>query len=136
MKGCLFCEIINGTKRSWDVYEDKFVKAFLDINPASEGHILVIPKKHYSTIFDINDKELQKLIIVVKKISLLCKKTFGVKAVNIISSNGKEAQQEIPHLHFHILPRREGDKLNFNYDPIKMDTKKLDDILFKLKQTG
>lgn len=108
MEDCIFCKIISSEIKSHTIYENQFVKAFLDINPWTEGHTLVIPKKHYENIFDIPEKELTEIILAVKKISLAYRKIFNCD-INLIQSNGKNAQQEVPHFHIHIVPRYEND---------------------------
>ncbi|MEK6895274.1 MAG: HIT family protein [Nanoarchaeota archaeon] len=125
MKNCLFCNVANNKEKSFGVYEDKFIKAFLDINPASEGHTLVIPKKHYKDIFEVDPKILSNLILVVKKLSLKYKEILNVEGVNIISSSGKAAQQDVLHLHFHIIPRKSSDKIDFKYETLKEVTTRL-----------
>jgi len=134
MDNCLFCKIANNEEKSFGVYEDKFVKAFLDINPASEGHTLVIPKKHYMNIFEVDSKILSKLILTVKKLSSKYKKILNVDGVNIICSNGKAAQQDILHLHFHIIPRKFGDNINFKYNTLKEVAARLPETAKRIKE--
>jgi histidine triad (HIT) family protein len=108
MDDCIFCKIVRGEIPCYSVYENNFVKAFLDINPWTRGHTLVIPKKHYENIFDITEDELKEIISVVKKISVAYKKIFNCD-INLIQSNGKNAQQEVFHFHMHIIPRYKQD---------------------------
>lgn len=115
MASCIFCKIAEGEAESWTVYEDELVKAFFDINPASEGHTLIIPKKHYENIYEIPENVLERIIIVTKKLAIIYKKALGVKAVNILHASGKEAQQDVFHFHVHLVPRYENDKLNLWY---------------------
>ncbi len=75
-KDCVFCRIVKGIEPSWTVYEDDLIKAFLDINPASEGHTLIIPKEHYETIYMIPDRELKRIIVVAKKLAKVYRKLF------------------------------------------------------------
>lgn len=105
MDDCVFCKIAKKNCDCFCIYEDKFTKAFLDIHPWTEGHTLVIPKKHYNSIFDIPQKELNKVMAVVKKLSIVYRKIFDNCDINIINSNGVNAQQDIPHFHVHIIPR-------------------------------
>lgn len=115
MKDCLFCKIIQGEIKSWKVYEDESVYAFLDVNPVNEYHTLVIPKNHYENLFDIPEDELVKVVLVVQKLALFYKDHLGINNVQIISSSGKEAQQDIFHVHFHIIPREKNDGQNINW---------------------
>jgi len=109
---CIFCKIINHEIPCHQVYEDDKVLAFLDINPLNPGHTLVVPKKHYSDLEEISDEDLIDLILVVKKVGLLIKEKLGFAGYNVSQNNGEVAGQEVPHLHFHVIPRREGDGLS------------------------
>ncbi|MGC9397037.1 MAG: HIT family protein [Anaerolineae bacterium] len=112
MSTCVFCKIAKGEAKSWKVYEDESVYAFLDVNPLNEYHTLVIPKNHYENIFDVPEDELLKVIAVVKKLVDLYRDRLGIDNVQIINSSGAEAQQDVFHLHFHIVPRKAGDGQN------------------------
>ena len=109
MNDCIFCKIVKGEANSWKVYETKEAYAFLDIHPASKYHTLVIPKKHYTDIFDISEKELKAVMTLVKKVAKLYKDKLDIKNIQILNNNGAEAQQDIFHTHFHIVPRWFGD---------------------------
>lgn len=109
VKGCIFCKIAKGKMPCYKVYENKKVIAFLDINPAVKGHTLVVPKKHYENVFDCKDKILAEVIKVVQKISIHYKEKLGCSGVNILNASGQSAEQSVFHLHFHILPRFDGD---------------------------
>ena len=111
MEDCIFCKIIKGEIPSDKVYEDEDTLAFLDINPTSEGHTLVIPKKHFVNFEDIPENELQKVILIVKKIGKALKDGLGVESYNVCENNDPAAGQEIPHIHFHLVPRYENDGL-------------------------
>lgn len=105
MKDCLFCKIVKGEVSCSKVYEDENVLAFMDLYPINKGHVLVIPKKHTENIFDIEEKELDKVMRVVRKLSSAVKKSVNAGGISICQSNGKDAEQEIMHIHFHIIPR-------------------------------
>ncbi len=109
---CIFCKIAKGEAKSWKVYEDESVYAFLDINPVSAYHTLVIPKAHYENIFDVPEDELLKVMTVVRKLTRLYRERLGINNVQIFSNSGREAQQDVFHLHFHIVPRKAGDGQN------------------------
>lgn len=104
MEDCIFCKIIKGEVPSYKIYEDDFVYAFLDINPSSPGHTLVIPKKHSENIFDIDKDDLERVIMVSKKISQKMK-DLGCDGINIYNNNGKDSGQIVFHFHMHIVPR-------------------------------
>jgi histidine triad (HIT) family protein len=98
------------------IYENEYVMAFLDINPAGElsGHTLVITKKHYQNIHDVDEKDLEELIKTVKRIAIAVKNVSGADGVNILQNNEKAAGQLVPHIHFHVIPRKNGDGIWFD----------------------
>lgn len=108
---CIFCKIINGEIPSSKVYEDDKVLAFNDINPVAPHHILVIPKKHYDSIIDINDEDMgiiSHIHSVINKIAI--EKGFSETGFRIINNCGDDGGQEVKHIHYHILA---GKKLPF-----------------------
>ena len=104
MVDCLFCKIIKGEIPSHKIYEDENVYAFLDISAKVVGHTLVVPKKHCVNILDCGEEYLNFVINAVKKIANHYMKQ-GFTGFNLQVNNGESAGQEVPHLHFHILPR-------------------------------
>lgn len=106
---CIFCKIINGEIPSYKIYEDEETLAFLDIADDAIGHTLVIPKKHYENILDIDTETLSNVMNVVKKISNHYVNNCGYTGVNVMNASGVDAQQSVFHLHFHIFPRKEND---------------------------
>lgn len=109
MEDCIFCKVVRGEAKSWKVYENDFVYAFLDINPASRYHTLVIPKSHYTNMFDIPERDLKEVVAVVKKLTTLYQDKLGLKNIQYITNAGAEAQQDVFHFHMHIVPRQTGD---------------------------
>jgi len=108
---CIFCKIVAGEIPSYKVYEDDDVLAFLDIAPVAKGHTLIIPKKHWQNMEDISDDGLVKLIKGVKRVGNLLKEKLGVSGYNINENNDPVAGQAVPHIHWHIIPREEGDNI-------------------------
>ncbi len=133
MNDCIFCKIVKGEAKSWKVYETEDTYAFLDIHPASRYHTLVVPKKHYATIFDIPEQELCALITSVKKVSKLFEEKLGIHDIQIVSNSGAAAQQEVFHLHFHIVPRKRGDDQNIKRNTHSELVKDFDDMLDKIR---
>lgn len=129
---CLFCKIINNEIPSVKVYEDENVLAFLDINPVNPGHTLIVPKIHSDNLLDTNDHVLQAMIVATKKVATAILLSLGYEAFNIEENNGKIAGQVIPHLHWHIVPRKADDGLKHwpgkSYQPGEAD-----DIANKIK---
>jgi len=113
MDECVFCKIIEGEIPCHKVYETEKVFAFLDANPTSKGHTLVVPKKHVETIHDADGMDYMWSALV--KASNAVKEAFNPEGLNISQNNGKIAGQEVMHLHFHITPRYTGDEINVDY---------------------
>ena len=110
MKNCIFCKIVNDEIPSEKIYEDEDVLAFLDGFPSTEGHTIIIPKKHFENIFDTPKDVLKETMEVAQKISFLLKEKLGAEGINLFNNNNKVAQQEIPHYHLHVIPRYSGDE--------------------------
>ncbi|MGI5898195.1 MAG: HIT family protein [Candidatus Dojkabacteria bacterium] len=104
MKDCIFCKIISGEVDCYKVYEDDDVYAFLDVNPLSKGHTLVVPKKHFENIFDIPDDLLCKVHAVAKKIADNIKSGLNPEGVIIQQNSGRKAGQSVFHFHVHVKP--------------------------------
>jgi histidine triad (HIT) family protein len=101
----LFTKIVKGEIPSFKIYEDEDHFAFLDIVPFEKGHTLVIPKIPYETIMEMPEQEYVELQKVVRKLAIHYEKTLGC-GINIWQNNKEIAGQEVPHVHFHIVPRR------------------------------
>ena len=115
MDDCIFCKIVKGEIPSTKLIETEHAFAFLDINPASKGHSLVIPKKHFTDFEEIPSEELSELIKMVQKVAIAVKKSLNAEGFNIHVSNGKTAGQVVFHLHFHIIPRSTGDSIGLTW---------------------
>ena len=102
MKDCIFCKIINGDIPCMKVYEDDVCLAYLDINPDSDGHTLIIPKKHYKDIYDIPNDTLSHIYNKSKKIMDMLKEKLGCDGFTLLQNNG--SIQEVKHYHLHIKP--------------------------------
>ena len=113
---CIFCKIIKGEIPSSKVYEDDKVVAFNDINPVAPMHVLVIPKKHYESILEIDDNDMDIIGHIHKVIKqIVTEKGYDKTGFRIINNCGDDGCQEVKHIHFHILA---GKKLNW-YDAEK-----------------
>jgi histidine triad (HIT) family protein len=111
MNSCIFCRIAQKRVPANLVYEDGKAMAFLDIRPLNEGHTLIIPRLHYENIFDIPQELIMHIQGVTKRVALAVKKATQADGISIMQQNGKAAGQEIFHLHVHVIPRFEGQKL-------------------------
>ena len=121
---CVFCAIAAGEIPSFKVYEDELVVAYLDINPFSFGHTLVIPKAHTEGLLDTPDETLAAVIARVRKVAARIRAVLPCDGFNILQNNGEAAGQTVKHVHFHIVPRRNGEPLTFENRPGDMDALK------------
>lgn len=116
---CIFCKIVKRQVPSNVVFENDNVLAFLDIRPVNEGHTLIIPKAHYRDIFDIPGELLGEVYRVTKEVAVAVKNTVKADGFSIFQQNGRAANQDIFHLHIHVIPRFSGQK-NVPYNDLKL----------------
>jgi len=109
MPDCIFCKISAGEIPVYKIYEDDAVLAFLDITPVNPGHTLVIPKNHFDNLLDLPEAEAHKLIGIIKKIAPAILTGVGADGFNLELNNGTVAGQVVNHVHWHIVPRYQGD---------------------------
>lgn len=133
-ESCIFCKIVRGQAPSSVIYEDETVLVFLDIRPLNMGHTLVIPKAHYVDIFDISEAVLSHVHVVSKQIAAAIKKATNADGISIIQQNGKAAGQDIFHIHVHVVPRFEGQKLPPFSELKQVEREKLDEMANKIKK--
>ena len=110
MSGCIFCAIVKGESPAVRVYEDDKTLVIMDRKPITNGHLLVIPKKHAEFLTELDDERVAEMFKVAKKMSLALKKSkLRCKGMNYLLADGAEAGQEVFHAHLHIIPRYRGD---------------------------
>lgn len=124
MDDCIFCKIAKGDISSFKIYEDEDIVAFLDVNPSSCGHTLVVCKGHYENIFDISEELLCKVNSVVKMLAERIKDRLGCDGIVILQNNGSCAGQSVFHYHMHIKPV---------YTDSDVSTESLEDVCERLK---
>lgn len=115
----IFCKIIKGEIPSKTIYEDEVVMVILDVNPRSNGHSLIIPKKHYKDLFDIDNDTLMHIFEVAKNISNLLEEKLNCEGITMEENNG--ISQEVKHFHLHVIPKYK--------DNTAMDIEKVYNIL-------
>jgi len=126
---CIFCNIIKGDIPSSTIYEDDMAKVFLDINPSTNGDLLVIPKKHIVTLLDMDKETLSHLLEVIQKLTPSLQEKLHCDGFTLVQNNGYG--QEIKHFHIHLTPRYEDDLLSHQYN--KDLLKPLDEVFDLLK---
>lgn len=124
---CIFCKVIKNQIPSYTVYEDDLVRVFLDINPSTNGHMLIVPKKHYTNIIDIDNSVLNHINMIAKKMYKLLKEKLNVDGMTISQNN--DFGQDVKHYHMHLTPRYIKDNVKITYSTELEDIKKVFYIL-------
>lgn len=127
MENCIFCALAQGSIPSHKVYEDEKFFAFLDINPANPGHIVLAPKAHFKSIMEIGLEDYSQFFIIGRALALALLE-YGAEGVNFFHSIGEAAGQRVPHAILHIIPRYKSDNVRLVWDPQKMDDSKLSEL--------
>jgi len=112
---CIFCRIASGEIPTACVFEDDSSIAFLDAGPLADGHILLIPKVHASTVDQMSADQAGAVLRNLPNLARAVQEVTGCEGVNILQNNGRVAHQTVMHVHFHIIPRSTGDSFNFNW---------------------
>jgi histidine triad (HIT) family protein len=128
VEDCIFCKIIAGQIPSEKIYENEIIFSFLDVNPVSEGHTLVVPKMHYDRLHNCPAGVLSEIIVPLGKISRAVCDATGADGYNILCNNGEAAGQIVGHLHFHIVPRRSGDGIFNKWPAFKYEQGRIEQI--------
>jgi histidine triad (HIT) family protein len=114
---CIFCRIAAGEVPCHRVFEDRDTLAFLDIGPLADGHLLVIPKAHYERLDNMPAELAGRVLTHLPRLAAAVVRATGAAGYNILQNNGPAAQQEVPHVHFHIIPRAPGDGRGYRWRP-------------------
>lgn len=121
MVSCLFCRIVLGEIPSTRIYEDATTFAFMDINPGTRGHALVIPKTHAVDIHDVPPDVVGDMARTAQRVARAAKEHLGCGGVNLVQSSGAVAFQSVFHIHIHVIPRYEGDGVRLPWTPKPSD---------------
>ncbi len=113
MDNCIFCKIAKGEIPSATIYEDENFRGILDLGPASKGHALILPKKHYANLFEMDDEMAAKALVVAKKLGTQMQKALKCDGLNVLQNNGEAAGQTVFHFHMHLIPRYKQDTVDF-----------------------
>ncbi len=125
---CIFCKLANGIFPTNSIYEDEDFNVILDIEPATKGHALILPKNHADNLFELPDETAAKAIILAKKMGGVLKEKLGCDGLNIVQNNGEVAGQTVMHFHFHLIPRYEKNAKVIGWEPGKSTPEELADI--------
>jgi histidine triad (HIT) family protein len=115
MTDCVFCKIRDGQIPSLKIFEDDRTLAFMDINPVTHGHCLVIPKAHAATLFDAEVEDLGAVIAAAQQVARAIREALAPDGLNMLQANGAAAFQSVPHFHVHLIPRWANDGKGFDW---------------------
>ncbi len=126
---CIFCKIANGEISSATLYEDEDFRVILDLNPASKGHALILPKNHADNLYALPEEAASKVLVLAKNMALKMKKTLNCDGLNLVQNNGEIAGQTVFHFHMHLIPRYEGDNVKVGWKPGKLTDEVKEELL-------
>lgn len=131
--GCIFCAIVAGQAPAHRIAESAAAVAFLDVNPATRGHTLIVPKRHAIDLFAIDTDDLSACAALAQQVAGHLRDTLGADGVNIMNSNGAAAWQSVFHFHLHVVPRYAGrDGLALPWHPAPADPADLESVAAEL----
>ncbi len=129
---CIFCKIAAGEIPSATIYEDDDFRVILDIEPASKGHALILPKEHYANLYELPEELATKVLVVAKKIVGAMTEVLGCDGYNVLQNNGEAAGQTVFHFHMHVIPRFVDDGQVIGWKPGSPSAEELDAVLKEL----
>lgn len=118
---CIFCKIVAGQLSATIVDEDDHTIAFMDINPATRGHALVVPRLHTADLLSIEPRELAAVASAAQRLAARAKEHLNADGINVINSCGAAAWQTVFHFHLHVIPRYQGDPMRLPWLPVPGD---------------
>ena len=133
-ENCIFCKIAEGVIPSATIYEDEDFRVILDIEPASKGHALILPKEHYANLYELPEELASKALVVAKKVVTAMTEVLGCDGYNVLQNNGEAAGQTVFHFHMHLIPRYEKDKVNIKWKPGTLKEEWKEEILAKMNK--
>lgn len=129
---CIFCKIAAGEIPSATLYEDDDFRVILDIEPASKGHALIIPKEHYANLYELDDELAAKAMVLAKKIITKLTDILECDGYNVLQNNGSAAGQTVFHFHMHLVPRYKNDNVKIGWKLGKLTDNVKEEILNKI----
>ncbi|NTU48179.1 MAG: HIT family protein [Syntrophobacteraceae bacterium] len=133
MADCIFCKIAKGEIPCAKICEDERALGFVDIGPINPGHALVIPKKHYATLFEMDVEDLQACIVMAQKVARAVLKAMAPAGLNLLQNNFRAAGQLVEHAHFHLIPRQPQDRFLAAWPTKSYAAGEIEKILQKVK---
>jgi len=112
---CIFCKIIAGEIPSATIYEDEDFKVIMDISPAAKGHAIILPKRHFADLYELDEITSLKALAVARKVATAIKAEFRCDGLNLLQNNGEAAGQTVFHFHIHLIPRYRKDQVKMSW---------------------
>ena len=131
---CLFCKIAAGEIPSATLYEDEDFRVILDIEPASKGHALILPKDHYTDLYELPDELAAKVFVLARKMVTALRDVLECDGYNVVQNNGEVAGQTVFHFHMHLIPRYKGDTVKIGWKQGKLTDEVKEEIIKKLDE--
>ncbi len=131
---CIFCAIVAGKAPAAVVWEDGETLAFMDINPVSQGHVLVVPKEHYRNLYDIDPESAAAVMRTTVRVARAVREALRPDGMNLFQSNERAAFQSVFHFHVHIIPRWFGDELRLPPQVQRADFSALQEIAARIRE--
>jgi histidine triad (HIT) family protein len=130
---CIFCKIVAGELPAERVAEDEHTIAFMDINPWTRGHALVIPRHHSRGLYEVDPEDLSHTVVAAKRLAERMRDHLGCDGINLLNSCEPAAWQTVFHLHVHVIPRYEGDPLRLPGQPLDLEEGELAQVAAELR---
>ena len=135
MADCVFCMIRDAKIPSAKVYDDERTLAFMDINPLTRGHCLVVTKAHAATLYDLGVEDLKAAFVTAKKVAGALRKALNPDGLNVLQANGAAAFQSVPHFHLHLIPRWTGDGKGFDWKLVQGSPEDIKSVADRIRAT-
>lgn len=133
-ENCIFCKIAAGEIPSATLYEDDDFRVILDIEPASKGHALILPKEHYANLYELDDELASKALVLAKKMITKLTEVWGCDGYNVLQNNGPAAGQTVFHFHMHLIPRYNDDTVKIGWKLGKLTDEVKEELVAKLQE--
>lgn len=127
-ENCIFCKIANGEIPSKTLYEDELFRVILDLNPATRGHALILPKDHAANLYDLPEETAAAVLVLAKKLGATMSGKLGCDGLNLVQNNGEAAGQTVSHFHLHMIPRYVNDGQTLGWIPGKATQEELEEV--------
>ena len=130
---CIFCSIATGAAPATVIDENDEAIAFLDINPGTRGHALVIPRRHSDSLYEVDEQDMHAVMSMAKRLALRMRDKLGADGINLVNSCQSAAWQTVWHFHVHVIPRYHDDPLKLPWNPVQADPELLGAVAEELR---